>query len=337
MNRTRFSQSELIDRYRACERKLGKAPGTKLFCKTAGVPLADVLHHWPRFADFVREAGSTPSQWRTAYPDAEVFADYARVCLRVNKLPARGELRIATRDLGTKTHRVYERFGSIAEFDRRFRDWLATGPEEFKVILSYPGWERVTGTKAGRTHVQLVAVRPFLPAGLQYLDTLARGELPIGESSEFSINIQFERKCGEAFQALGFEVSQLGQGKGRAPDVLAIARRVGYGVIIDAKVRREGYKLGTEDRTFHEYVVRYTLQLKNEGIDKAYLVVIASKFRESDHPKLANYLAGSDVRGIAFLSAASVMRIVEESIRDRAAFTLAEFEKVLFGSRILLA
>jgi hypothetical protein len=337
MVRTRLSRDEIIERYRACVTKLGTAPGLAVFCKTAGVAQADVLYHFPRVGDLTRDAGFTANVFRTAHPDTEVFTDYARVCLHLKKIPARGELRIATRDLGTRTHGVYDRFGSISEFDRRFREWLESGPEEFKAILAFPGWKRTGGLKSATERAPLLAVRPFLPAGLQYLDALARGELPPGELSDSPVSLQFERKCGDAFQALGFEVRQLGQGKGRAPDVLAVTRRFNYGVIVDAKVRREGYKLGTQDRTFHEYVVRYSLQLKEEGVEKVYLGVIASRFHEFDHGKLVEYLSGSAIRGVTFFSALALMRLVEESIRDRATFTLGDFEKMLFGGRVLTA
>ena len=174
-----------------------------------------------------------------------------------------------------------------------------------------------------------------MPAGLQYLDALARGELPPHESVHESINILFERKCGDAFRALGFDVTQLGQGKGRAPDLVAVARRYSYGVIVDAKVRKEGYKLGTDDRTFHEYVAKQTFWLKQNGIEKAYLAIVGSRFRENDVKKLAEYLAGSEVRGITLFPASALMRVVEESIRERSTFTLGEFEKILFGNRIV--
>lgn len=337
MTRARPSRDEIIERYRACVSKLGTAPGLAMFCRTAGVARADVLYYWPRMTDLTREAGSKPNVFRKAHPDADVFIDYARVCLQLTKIPTKGELRIATRHLGTRTSGVYTRFGSIAEFDRRFREWLASGSEEFKIILTFPGWNRGGPLKSATGRAPLLAVRPFLPAGLQYLDALARGELPPGELSDSPVNVQFERKCADAFQTLGFEVRQLGQGKGRAPDILAIAKRFNYGVIVDAKVRRDGYKLGTEDRTFHEYVVRYSLQLNEEGIEKVYLSVIASRFRESDHPKLVEYLSASAIRGVTFFSASALMRLVEESIRDRATFSLAEFEKILFAGRVVAA
>jgi len=306
-----------------------------LFCKTAGITDADWRYYWPRPSDFVQEAGFPPNKFKTRYPDADVFGDYARVRLHLKKLPTKGELQIATRELGTRTHRVYDRFGGISEFVKRFRDWLNIGPEEFRGILSYPGWERTGPVTPPLAAAALLPVRPFLPAGLQHLDILARGELPVGESSDLSINIQFERKCADAFQALGFEVTLLGQGKGRAPDALATARRYGYGVVIDAKVRKDGYKLGTDGRTFREYVVDCARRLRDEGVEKVYLAVIASRFRESDHSQLASYLADSSIRGITFFSATALMRIVEESIRGRATFDLGEFEKVLFGSRVL--
>ncbi len=75
--------------------------------------------------------------------------------------------------------------------------------------------------------------------------------------------------------------------------------------------------------------------LKRVGIEKTYLAVIGPSFHEPDLEKLAEYLRGSEVRGITLLSAAALMRIVEDSIRKRASFTLSEFEETLVGNRIV--
>lgn len=75
------------------------------------------------------------------------------------------------------------------------------------------------------------------------------------------------------------------------------------------------------------------------GASAGYACRVASSacpsFRETDLEKLAEYLRGSEVRGITPLSAAALMRIVEDSIRKRESFTLPEFEETLVGNRIV--
>src|SRR5439155_11170216 len=135
---------------------------------------------------------------------------------------------------------AFSRFGSSTALDSRFRSWLDTGPPEFKPILQFPGWERSQGFGAkhfATARSGFALSDPFLPVGLQNLDVLARGERPSPEDRALPVSLLFERRTADAFRCLGFEVSELGQGKGRSADCVAIARREGFAVIIDAKWR----------------------------------------------------------------------------------------------------
>jgi hypothetical protein len=129
-------------------------------------------------------------------------------------------------------------------------------------------------------------------------------------------------------------VNQFGQGTGRKADSIATAPKERFALIIDAKVRVNGYALGTEDRKFLEYAVKHGKELQTQGFDKIYLVVVAPSFRESDLKQLADYLSDSPLRGISLIPARAIMRMVEESIRDRNQFSLSDFSKQLFGNKI---
>jgi hypothetical protein len=272
-----------------------------------------------------------------------LFRDYARVCLHLGKIPSTTELRMATRELGTRAHIVFAKFGCICEFDRCFLEWLTNGPEEFKSIISMPGWQRKGRLKAYLPPPPVFASRPFLPAGLQDLEALARGEDLLPDSTDEWANQVFEHRCGDAFRTLGFEVEQFGPGAGAEADFavltrpfnVALARPCGYAVLLDAKPRQGDYVLPTDARALYECVTNHTLGLKRVGIEKTYLAGIGPSFRETDLEKLAEYFRGSEVRGITLLSAAALMRIVEDSIRKRESFTLAEFEETLVGNRIV--
>ena len=335
----RHSKQEILDLYRACQAKIGKPPGKDRFCKMTGLKLAEIDYYWPRPSALLQEVGAKPNEFNQKLPDEEVFEEYAKVCLYLNKIPARGDLRIAQRELKTKTSTVYERHGSLELFLDRFRKWLETSRDELKVILEFNGWGSQSierrSKKSGQSSSVLPQLHPFLPGSLQYLEVLARGEMPPYESVNLEVSTLFERRTSDAFRCLGFEMRPLGQGTGRNPDAIALATKERFAILIDAKVRGNGYALGTEDRKFLEYALTHGKELQRQGFEKVYLVVVGSSFRESDLRKLTEYLSESPARSVDMITATALIRIVEESIRERSTFTLSSFEKQLFGNKII--
>ncbi|HLZ51743.1 MAG TPA: hypothetical protein VKP61_13410 [Candidatus Acidoferrum sp.] len=207
-------------------------------------------------------------------------------------------------------------------------------------ILQFDGWrleaEQEDLTAGLTTDFRLApAFHPFLPALLQYFDTLARGEPPPFESNEPNVSTLFEKRTADAFRCLGFEVSSLGQGTGRNADALALARHERFAVIIDAKVRTNGYVLGTEDRKFLEYARNHGAELQRQGIERVYFIVVGSSFKESDLKKLTDALADSPIRSVSLVTAPALMHMVEESIRNRSEYSLTELEREFFGNKII--
>ncbi len=341
MAKARRSREEILELFRACQTKLGEAPGMGRFCKMAGLKKSEVDYYWPRPSALVREAGAEPKEFMSRYPDDEVFEDYARLCVHLGKIPTKPELRIAAREFKTKTSTVHRRHGSIEEFQNRFRKWLEGAKEDFKPILQFPGWRQPKTEKqsltAEKSRQALPYLHPFLPGALQYLDILARGEMPPYEAPGLIASTLFEKRTADAFRCLGFEIQSLGQGTGRNPDVIALARRERFAVIIDAKVRANGYALGTEDRKFLEYAVNHGKELQRQGFDKIYFVVVGSSFRDSDLTKLTAYLSQTPIRSVAMITASALIRLVEESIRDRSRFSFVDLDKLLFGNKIIAA
>jgi hypothetical protein len=99
-------------------------------------------------------------------------------------------------------------------------------------------------------------------------------------------------------------------------------------------VRANGYALGTEDRKFLEYALNHGKELQRQGFEKVYLVVVGSSFRESDLKKLTEYLSESPARSVDMITAAALIRIVEESIRERSTFTLSALKNNSLGTRL---
>ena len=116
-----------------------------------------------------------------------------------------------------------------------------------------------------------------------------------------------------------------------------LAHRERFAIIIDAKMRSSGYVLGTEDRKFLENARSQGAELKRQGFDNLYFVVVAPSFKDSDLKKLTEYLSDSPIRSVDLITAAALMRLVEESIRERSRFSLSDFSQQLFGNKIIAA
>ena len=324
------TKEQILDLMRAAIRELGAAPGSDVFAKRCGVTPNQVKRFWPTHSKLVTEAGSVPNAPSAQIPEEELFREYVKVCRHYGHIPTLAELRIATREIGTRTHRVQSRFGSLASFNDHFKQWLSAAPEEFADILDSPGWGRVPFDRNSHVVASVSPIdsarHPFLPVGLLSLAGLALNRVPQDLDSNVAPSLLFERKCVEAFRAMGFQVRTLGQGKGRRADCLALARPERYAVIIDAKARADGFMLGTEDRKLLEYAKHHSDDLRREGIERIYLCVVSSGFREKDIDILHRSLTGSGLHGWSLWTADVLMATVERSISERSEFRLADLE-----------
>ena len=107
----RRSRQEILEMFRACQSNIGRTPGAIAFCRVSGVTPAEVKYYWPRHSALAEEAGGLPNEYQSKLPDEVVFEDYARVCNHFGKIPTIAELRIAQRELGTRTQDGRIRYG----------------------------------------------------------------------------------------------------------------------------------------------------------------------------------------------------------------------------------
>ena len=209
-----------------------------VFCKMTGVKESEVSYYWPTRSALAKKAGATANKFDNRLPDETVFRKYARICLHLGKIPTRGELLIAQRELGAKTSTVKKsrrREGVRCPFSTmasNYRAGTTTDPD-------YDWWRlanRDHQSRPSRGTTPAPGFHPFLPQCLQYLDVLARGEQVPFETSDLSLSTLFERRTADAFRCLGFEISPFGQGTGRKPDFVALAPRDRFAVIVDAEI-----------------------------------------------------------------------------------------------------
>lgn len=151
-----------------------------------------------------------------------------------------------------------------------------------------------------------------------------------------SLALEFEKKVNTSFEMLGFEVKGLGQGTGRKPDGIALSKtNPRFAILIDSKSRSEGYRFGTDDRAFVEYIKTYSNRLKNDGFDKLYFIVISSKFISIPESSTKRLALETHVP-ITFLSSRLLLKILANRIEKPRIFDLDKFRTLLIDSGEIL-
>jgi hypothetical protein len=159
----------------------------------------------------------------------------------------------------------------------------------------------------------------FIPPVVSILPLLAIRDEEIEQlciKSGRSIEKAFEEKISILFKMLSYKVETLGQGHGRVPDGIAICSEYYYAIIFDAKVRKEGYSLGTDDRAIKEYIFHETERLKRQGIKNVYFAIICSYFRGDFDVIIRNMKMETEIRELLFIEVSGLLTILEQKLRN---------------------
>lgn len=177
----------------------------------------------------------------------------------------------------------------------------------------------------------------YMPPIIKEIPALARGDEKVVkkyEKESKKVEDVLEDKIYKLFIMLGYEVKKLGKGKGREPDGIARARQDSYAIIYDAKSRKEGYSIGTDDRAIKEYIESHSKILKKEGFRNIYFIVISGSFRGNQENSIKNIKMETDAQEILLLKADFLLFILELKLRD-SAIDLSSLQKVFHNSGIL--
>lgn len=175
----------------------------------------------------------------------------------------------------------------------------------------------------------------FLPPIVADLDLVAENNNIIKKKyDEKQIDSIFEEKCLHLFNMLGFTVEKLGVGL-RDADGIALAKRDGFAIIYDCKMREKGYSLRTDDRIIEEYILtnkRYLL--KDYGIERLYFFIISSKFNNIDKGSINNIRIKTGVKEIVFIRAEQLLSILKNKLLNPS-IDLEDLERLFRTSGIL--
>lgn len=130
----------------------------------------------------------------------------------------------------------------------------------------------------------------------------------------------FETKLRYAFTIMGFDTEELGQGKGRQPDGVAISRGVEdgeYAIVYDAKARENHYGVGTGDREISEYIRNKKAELRMQRVNRIYFVIVSSDFGiNSNDIALIREVCRKTQVSITLLKASDLLFIVENKLKN---------------------
>lgn len=177
------------------------------------------------------------------------------------------------------------------------------------------------GDSDGETSVQtlpdsytppIVSILPELAGHTEDMTDLA-------DETGNSVETLFENRLAKCLQMIGFEVDELGQGRGRNPDGIAKDRRHNYAIVYDAKVRRDGYSINTGDeRQFQDYINREVPTLRSQGFRNIYFAVISGTFTDGSQDAIRNLKIMTDIQEVRLVEADALLAILENRLRNPA-------------------
>jgi hypothetical protein len=166
----------------------------------------------------------------------------------------------------------------------------------------------------------------YVPPVIAILPEMARGAEAIrkaAEQSAISLEKAFEKNINSAFTIMGYETVLLGQGRGRVPDGQALDAQNSYALLWDAKVRGDGYRLGTDDRTIKEYVTNASRDLeRGRRLRNIYYLVISSAFAEDHDDTIRLLKMETDVSEVCLVEADALVEMVDARLRSPLDVTL---------------
>lgn len=188
--------------------------------------------------------------------------------------------------------------------------------------------ERVVSIKTTPTTQEQSLLLPesYVPPIIAILPRMAINDETLVEAAKksgTSLERAFEKYIDAALTILGYETKLLGQGKGRVPDGLALALDESYAILWDAKVRRDGYSIGTDDRAIREYITKQSRDMKKrQSLRNIYYLIISSKFADDYVDIITSIKMETNINEVALVEVDALVAMVDAKLRAPLQITL---------------
>lgn len=327
-----------------------QGPGRRAFFDASEFTVYDITKSgWVNWSDALVDAGYMPNVLQTAIPVDTLLEHLANLTREVGRLPTSNHIRVASRqNSGFPVLTTFsKRLGSKDDWYRQLVEWCQNRPAYSDVAAMLSTVAPVAKRLPERRNEPLVSIpedllsNSYLPPVVASLPALAAGSEAVVErcrALQRSQNSEFERRVGVAFSILGFQLEELGQGRGAVADGIAKCVERQWAVIYDAKIRGSGYRLLTEDRRkFRDYISVHERTLSGQGIRRLYFAVVSSGFSERDLDRAREVKRGTDARSCILIEASALVALVERKVREPLRSWIDEMERIFEDTRILTA
>lgn len=189
--------------------------------------------------------------------------------------------------------------------------WYWQQRDEFEDMVS----ETDTNTTATTTLPD--SYIPPIVSILPDLANHAEEAAQVAKETGQSVETLFENRLVKCLRMIGFEVDELGQGSGRNPDGIVKDRLHNYAIIYDAKVRKEGYSLGTADeRKFQDYINREVPSLRAQGFRNVYFAVISGTYTDEARDAIRTLKINTDIQEVRLIEVEALLVLLENRLRN---------------------
>lgn len=323
-----LSKHFLVERYKTVKMVLRRQPSAKEFSKKTGISYYKLQESFgcSWWSKLVKAAGDKPNtffiQRKT---NAEFLTNWGRFLRKINRIPRQSDWHFYKFKPTANTY--WKRYGGLGNIPKEFRKFAA-GKPDWRDVITILDREKPEDPEEKLKNLFKKNVeddyKNYLPKVLNDFELLSRNE------SE-----DFETSAALLYQFLGFDVLKLGINNGRKRDPDGIAYNKGsYAIIYDAKSRKKGYSIRTDDRTIIEYIKKYRDKIKREGCGKIYFQIISSKFNGNPSRAVKNVKKETQVQ-LTLIKAVDLLRLLSKKIEQPLSFSLSKLEELLLENGVI--
>ena len=319
-----YTKDDIITEYKKLKDHLGKSPSWTIFHKQTGIHKRHLekIFGSNSYSKLVTECGDIPKEFFKQKSDLdEILTQWGNLARTLRKMPTSADWAFnnckPTIDGITRSHNF-----KWMDFPYKFIEFYSDKDEWKDVVALIPN-RSVNGHSITKSIPKIGGLNfeflKFIPPIVQDLVDLSINE----EKSR-----EFEKNVNLVFNMLGFEVTDYGQGTGRKPDGVAKENEHRYAILIDAKSRKDNYKIGTEDRKFIEYIKTFFEPLRKSGFTNIYFLIVSSSFDSVSTTAIKNIRVETQVT-TTLLTARLLLKILSSKIQTPRLFDLKKFQELL--------
>jgi hypothetical protein len=325
-----YTKDSIIAEYKKLKDHLGEPPSSRKFQNETGISLSLLQKFFGRnsWSKLVIECGDNPNQFSTSKIELnDILIQWGTLAKKSGQLPTVADwtynsCRPSINNLKS-THGL-----KWSDLPYKFFDYFFDKDEWKDVIDLIPQ----RSTEIFSSKINVAKIDGINYEHLKYIPPVVQDFVSLSIDEEKSK--EFEKSVNLIFQMLGFEVIEYGQGTGRNPDGIAKENQHRYAIIIDAKARKDNYKIGTEDRKFIEYIKTYSEPLRKSGFTNIYFLIVSSHFDTLSSIAIKNIRVETQVT-TTLLTSRLLLKILSDKIKAPRLFDLKKFQELLIEDREL--